>query len=47
MPAVTMSRGGIGGDAHSPDEWWENVDVVTWPCRSAYSYAVREADLAN
>lgn len=26
VPAVTMSRGGIGGDAHSPDEWWENVD---------------------
>jgi len=26
VPAVTMSRGGIGGNAHSPDEWWENVD---------------------
>lgn len=26
VPAVTMSRGGIGGNAHSPDEWWENED---------------------
>lgn len=26
VPAVTMSRGGIGGNAHSPDEWWENAD---------------------
>ncbi|MGI9250481.1 MAG: M20/M25/M40 family metallo-hydrolase [Pseudohongiellaceae bacterium] len=26
IPAVTMSRGGRGGGAHSPDEWWENAD---------------------
>jgi tripeptide aminopeptidase len=26
IPAVTMSRGGVGGNAHSPDEWWQNVD---------------------
>jgi acetylornithine deacetylase/succinyl-diaminopimelate desuccinylase-like protein len=26
IPAVTMSRGGIGGDAHAPSEWWENKD---------------------
>ena len=26
IPAVTMSRGGRGGNAHSPDEWWQNVD---------------------
>ncbi len=26
IPAVTMSRGGRGGGAHSPDEWWENDD---------------------
>jgi tripeptide aminopeptidase len=26
IPAVTMSRGGRGGSAHSPDEWWENED---------------------
>lgn len=24
VPAVTMSRGGRGGDAHAPDEWWQN-----------------------
>jgi acetylornithine deacetylase/succinyl-diaminopimelate desuccinylase-like protein len=26
IPAVTMSRGGIGGDAHAPSEWWQNED---------------------
>ena len=26
VPAVTMSRGGVSGGAHSPDEWWQNVD---------------------
>ena len=26
IPAVTMSRGGLSGDAHSPDEWWQNKD---------------------
>ena len=26
IPAVTMSRGGIGGGAHSPKEWWQNLD---------------------
>lgn len=26
IPAVTMSRGGISGNAHSPDEWWQNKD---------------------
>ena len=25
-PAVTMSRGGLGGNSHALDEWWENVD---------------------
>lgn len=24
IPAVTMSRGGISGEAHSPAEWWQN-----------------------
>ncbi len=24
IPAVTMSRGGVSGNSHSPDEWWEN-----------------------
>jgi len=26
IPAVTMSRGGVSGGAHSPGEWWQNVD---------------------
>jgi len=26
VPAITISRGGIGGDAHAPTEWWENED---------------------
>ncbi len=26
IPAVTMSRGGSGGNAHAPDEWWQNTD---------------------
>jgi acetylornithine deacetylase/succinyl-diaminopimelate desuccinylase-like protein len=26
IPAVTMSRGGISGNSHAPDEWWQNVD---------------------
>ncbi|MDH4109742.1 MAG: M20/M25/M40 family metallo-hydrolase [Gammaproteobacteria bacterium] len=26
IPAVTMSRGGVGGDAHAPGEWWQNKD---------------------
>ncbi len=26
VPAITMSRGGRGGNSHSPYEWWENVD---------------------
>ncbi len=26
VPAVTMSRGGSGGDAHAPSEWWQNDD---------------------
>ena len=26
IPAVTMSRGGISGNSHSPEEWWQNVD---------------------
>lgn len=26
IPAITMSRGGVGGNSHSPDEWWQNAD---------------------
>lgn len=26
IPAITLSRGGVGGRAHSLDEWWQNKD---------------------
>lgn len=26
IPAVTISRGGVGGAAHAPEEWWLNKD---------------------
>lgn len=26
VPAVTIGRGGVGGNTHSPDEWWLNRD---------------------
>lgn len=26
IPAVTMSRGGISGNSHAPEEWWQNKD---------------------
>jgi acetylornithine deacetylase/succinyl-diaminopimelate desuccinylase-like protein len=26
VPAVTMSRGGISGNSHAPEEWWQNAD---------------------
>ena len=25
IPAVTMSRGGVSGNSHAPEEWWQNV----------------------
>jgi di/tripeptidase len=26
IPAVTIGRGGAGGQNHSPDEWWVNIE---------------------
>lgn len=26
IPAITIGRGGVGGENHSPDEWWLNED---------------------
>jgi hypothetical protein len=26
VPAITMSRGGVSKDAHSPAETWQNID---------------------
>ncbi len=31
IPAVTMSRGGKSGGAHSLDEWWQPVDIHLGP----------------
>jgi di/tripeptidase len=31
IPAVTMSRGGTSGNAHSLNEWWQNVDSHLGP----------------
>jgi acetylornithine deacetylase/succinyl-diaminopimelate desuccinylase-like protein len=31
IPAITLSRGGISRDAHSPAEYWENVDSHLGP----------------
>jgi len=31
VPAVTMSRGGKNGGAHSLDEWWQDVDGYLGP----------------
>jgi tripeptide aminopeptidase len=31
IPAVTMEGGGIGGKAHSPDEWYEHVNAWLGP----------------
>lgn len=27
VPAVTIGRGGVGGNGHAPDEWWINRDA--------------------
>jgi di/tripeptidase len=26
IPAITVGRGGMAGNAHSPDEWWVNTN---------------------
>lgn len=26
IPAITIGRGGVGAENHSPDEWWMNLD---------------------
>lgn len=31
IPAVCLGGGGRGGNAHSPDEWYENVDAYLGP----------------
>jgi len=31
VPAITISRGGLGDNAHSPDEWWQDKDSHIGP----------------
>jgi len=45
IPAVTIGRGGIGGDNHSPTEWWMNVDGYK-AIQRALLILVAEAGLA-
>ena len=26
IPAITVGRGGVGSDNHSPTEWWANIE---------------------
>ena len=31
IPAICLGGGGRGGNAHSPDEWYENIDAFLGP----------------
>jgi tripeptide aminopeptidase len=31
IPAICLGGGGLGGNAHSPDEWYENIDAHLGP----------------
>ena len=46
VPAVTIGRGGIGGEGHSPGEWWINRDGHL-AIQRALLLVVAEAGLAN
>ena len=46
VPAVTIGRGGVGGNGHSPDEWWINRDGHL-AIQRALLLAVAEAGLAE
>jgi acetylornithine deacetylase/succinyl-diaminopimelate desuccinylase-like protein len=45
IPAVTIGRGGVGGEGHSPGEWWLNVDGHL-AIQNALLLLVAEAGLA-
>jgi len=45
IPAITISRGGISGNAHSPDEWWEDTDSHLGP-QAALLILLGQAGLA-
>lgn len=46
VPAVTIGRGGVGGENHSPGEWWINRDGHL-AIQRALLLAVAEAGLAG
>lgn len=46
VPAVTIGGGGVGGGAHSPDEWWVNRDGHL-AIQAALLLLVSEAGLAE
>lgn len=46
IPAITLSRGGVGGRAHSLDEWWQNKDAHI-ALQTALLVLLAEAKLAN
>ena len=46
IPAITIGGGGVGGGAHSPDEWWMNRDGVRGIQRTLL-ITVAEAGLAG
>ena len=46
VPAVTIGRGGVGGEGHSPGEWWINRDGYL-AIQRALLLVVAEAGLAS
>ena len=46
VPAVTLGRGGDGGGAHAPGEWWRNVDAHL-AIQRAMLVLIAEAGLAQ
>jgi tripeptide aminopeptidase len=46
IPAVTLGRGGVSGDAHSPGEWWINRDAYL-AVQRAMLVVVAEAGLGR
>ena len=46
VPAVTIGRGGVGGNGHAPDEWWINRDGHL-SIQQALLVLVAEAKLAG
>jgi di/tripeptidase len=46
VPAVTIGRGGVGGNGHAPDEWWINRDAHL-AIQRALLLVVVEAGLAG